>query len=223
MYLKNAMAIALSVLLLAGCDVSTPSQVVTQPIQLRDAVKTAVLDPARPDAAAAKLIADDYKRDGKGDGLSLVFSYAAGDPQDKAVAEKHARAWRALFVKHGVAQVKTEYVEMTDPQYLGRAIVSYTALSAEAPKDCGRITGYQGADVLESGEKYGMGCESETALSKMVVDPSDLMGKGGTPDDDSRRDGALVEKYKAGTPNPKMQGMSASSVGSSASSGGAGG
>jgi type IV pilus biogenesis protein CpaD/CtpE len=47
----------------------------------------------------------------------------------------------------------------------------------------------------------------------MVVRPDDLMGRAGAPDGDSRRQGALIEQYRSGTPNEKFESGNASEVG----------
>jgi hypothetical protein len=54
----------------------------------------------------------------------------------------------------------------------------------------------------------------KTAMSRMIVDPSDMKGRAGTQNNDSRRLGATVETYKSGKPNEPMKGFQASKVGS---------
>lgn len=216
---RHAAIVLLSTLMLGACDVSTPSQLSVRQVQLKEEVKTTTFDARSLDSDAINGIASDYSRNGRGK-VSLTLSYDASGAGAQMRAKKQATHWLNAFRQNGVNDMEVDYVAMTDSAYAGQAIVSYTALVASPPKDCGRIPGYQGAETLAGAEGYGIGCETAAMLSKMVADPSDLMGKAGTPDDDSRRQGAVVENYKLGKQNQKLQGMNASAIGSSGGGGG---
>jgi pilus biogenesis lipoprotein CpaD len=197
---------------LMGCDVSTPSQLNVRHIQLREAVKTETLDALHLDTSRVNIIADAYVRNGRGP-LSLTLSSLAGSAQQASDARKQGARYKEAFASYGVPDLKISYVTIEDPAYAGLAVVAYKSLVASPPKECGRIPGYQGSDTLQNMDQYDIGCETQSVMSRMIADPSDLMGKAGTPNEDSRRQGAAVEKYKSGKPNDKLNGLSASTIG----------
>jgi type IV pilus biogenesis protein CpaD/CtpE len=210
-------AALLSAALLAGCDMSTPSQVSLKPIEIRRSVKTETLDARHVDPSRAQSIADSYAVN-NGGSMTITVSYLKGNAKSAAAARKGGVAWKNLLVKDGVPQVSVDAVAVDDPAYAGKAVVAWPARLASAPKDCGRITGYRGAEPLGSVKTYAMGCETESILAKQIVNPDDLMGRGGLPGDESRRQGAVTDKYLSGKPNTKLNGVSASGT-----AGGAGG
>lgn len=205
-------AALVSILLLAGCDMATPSQISVRQIELRNSVKTETLDALRADPARAEVIAESYRRNGRGP-LSMTASYRADDQRDSAAVRKGGAAWRGLLLKNGIPAVNVDYVAVSDPAFADRAVLSWAATVASAPKDCGRIPGYQGAEDMSYAEKYSFGCETDAMIARQLSNPDDLRGRAGAPGNDAKRDGTLVDKYRSGTPNPKLQGINASSVG----------
>jgi type IV pilus biogenesis protein CpaD/CtpE len=105
------------------------------------------------------------------------------------------------------------YVGVEDPQFLSRAVISYPALQALPPDGCRRLTGYQGADSIEDVHNYRIGCEVKTAVSKMIVDSEDLMGRESGTASEARRQGTVVEGYMSGTPNEPLEGGRSSDIG----------
>jgi len=198
---------------LAACDVSVPSQLETGHIRLSEDTRTVSLNADKPDAAAARRIAADFRDNGRGD-MRLVMPYRSGDPLQETQARRLGREWQAAFAKGGVSGVTVDYVGVTDASLLKQAVVSYTVLAALPPAGCvQRLTGYQGADTLEDMHTYRMGCETRTALSKMIVNPEDLAGRSGSEQGDSRRHGAVTERYMSGEQMEPLQTTSASSIG----------
>lgn len=200
-----------AVLFLGACDNTTPSQLKTGQIRLQKEMKTVVLYPA--DGAKVEMVADDYHHNNKGP-MTAVMGYLSNNPLQEAEVRRQGNAYKQAFAKAGVKDIKIDYVGVTDPERTGYAVLSYPAMTAQAPDNCMPITGYDGADTRSVAENYAFGCETKTAISKMISRPEDLMGRAGSTNEDSRRAGTAVEKYKAGTPNTKMQGINASTVGS---------
>jgi type IV pilus biogenesis protein CpaD/CtpE len=109
-----------------------------------------------------------------------------------------------------------DYQVVKDAGQTRRGVLTYMAETAVPPRDCAPMLGYNGTDNRAALEDYKFGCESKTALSRMVVQPSDLMGHAGTAQNESRREGAVTENYKSGKPNePLKNAYTASTVGSS--------
>lgn len=201
-----------AVLLLSACDMTTPSQVETGHIRLQENMKTVTVHPATPDAAAASRIADDFKRNARGK-MTMVIPYKAGQPAEELQAKRYGNQWKQTMAKAGVKDMDVNFVGVDDPQFLTRAVISYPALQAMPPEGCRRLTGYQGADSIEDVHNYRIGCEVKTAVSKMIVDPEDLLGRDSAEISEARRQGAVVESYMSGAPNEPLQGGRSSDVG----------
>lgn len=201
-----------AVLLLSGCDMTTPSQVETGHIRLQENMKSVTVNPVRADARQVLSIADEYKRVSRGR-MSMVIPYKKGSPAEEVKARRQGKVWQQHFAKEGVHNMDISYVGIEDAQLLSRAVISYPALQALAPEGCRRLTGMQGADSLEDVHEYRMGCETKSAMSKMIVNPEDLLGRDSTEKADARRAGAVVEGYLSGTPNEPLDGGRASEVG----------
>jgi type IV pilus biogenesis protein CpaD/CtpE len=204
------LAVALS-LLLGACDTTTPSQIKTGDIRLQREMKTAVLYAV--EAEKVDMIADDFRQNGEGR-MRGVMGYLAGNPLQEAGVKRQGNAYKQAFASAGVKDLPVEYVGVNDKEKTGYLVVSYAALVARAPSDCMPITGYDGADSRSVVEGYAFGCETKTALSKMISRPADLLGRAGTTDGDARREGTIIERHKSGVPNTRMQGINASTVGS---------
>lgn len=201
-----------AVLLLSGCDMTTPSQVETGHIRLQEDMKSVTVNPVKADARQVLSIADEYKRVSRGK-MSMVIPYQKGSPAEEVKARRQGRDWQQHFAKEGIHTLDVSYVGVEDPRLLSQAVISYPALQAHAPEGCRRLTGVYGADSLEDVHAYRMGCETKSAISKMIVHPEDLLGRGNTEKADSRRAGTVVEGYLSGTPNEPLDGGRASDVG----------
>ncbi len=203
----------LSVLLLTGCDMTTPSQLETAQIRLGEEIKTVRIDPTQFDAATVDSIARDHSLNGRGP-VAVVVPYRSGSPMDEMDAKRQGKIWVQALQRKGIKNVTADYVGVEDKRLLNTAVISYPALSALPPEGCRRLTGYNGADSLEDVHGYRIGCETNTAFSKMIVDPQDLMGRAsGSGQSEARRQGGLVEGHMSGTPNERIQGGTASAIG----------
>ena len=204
-------AVAVSV---SACDVSTPSKMNISKIRVKNQMVTETFDATRIDNGAINYFAENFKKNGSGK-MTLTVSYLDGDRSLRVQAEKNGAMYKKAFQKRGVSNVSVVTVPIEDKQYADKLVVSYQALVALAPKNCASMPGHSGSDNLEGIDNYKFGCNTKMIMSKMVADPSDLLGKSGKGDIESRRAGATVESYKAGTPNEPIGGFNASSIGTS--------
>mgnify|MGYP003388102039 CR=1 FL=1 len=200
------------ILALSACEASTPSQVYTGKIHVKEQMVTETMDARRVDPGRLDIVANNINKNSKG-AVTVTVSYLTGDLVRPRVAEIQGASYKDALEARGITNVSVVTVPVTDAQYAGKAILAYRALTASTSKDCGRIPGYQGTDNLDAADHYQFGCDMQSAMSKMVADPSDLMGKAGTEDNDSRRAGATVETYASGKPNTPLKGFQASSIG----------
>lgn len=207
------------VLLLSACSMATPSQVKTGAIRIDDRMKTVSIDPAALTADQAGVIADDYHRNGRGK-MAVVVSYVRANPAARLKAERQSVKIAQAFASKGVRDMKVNMVAVNSANHAEQAVVSYMAVTALPGKNCTRMPGYQGSDTLDNSMEYAYGCETQMAISKMIVNPEDLLGRDGTPDGESRRHGTIVEKYKSGTQNGPLAGQINASDVSTAEGGG---
>lgn len=199
---------AVCALLLSACDVTTPSMVHTGEIQVKDVMKTATVDPAQINFESVEIIAKDYAMNGEGP-MRLVIPYQPGNPLEKVAAEAEGARYQRAFAAKGVKDFRISYTATVGPKAM--AVISYMALAAEPPRNCHHIPGYYGADAMKDvAGKRDIGCEIKSAQAHMIARPADLLGMPGVPQDDSRRQGAVVEKYKAGVRNTELGGLTAS-------------
>lgn len=215
---KFALLAAVAMMMpLSACDVSTPSKVSVSPIRLKEQDAVFTLDAAHMDAGRIAKLSDDYHQKGRGP-MNLVMPYPEGaSPDQISAARARGEAWQKAFARQGIADVGLTLVPLASGEAgAGSLIMRYKSLAALPPKNCERLPGHQGAEDLNGSDTYSFGCETNTAISKMIADPSDLDGKeSASQDGESRRAGTVVEKYKAGTPNEPLKGFTASTVGQS--------
>ncbi|MBI3440776.1 MAG: hypothetical protein HY052_03060 [Proteobacteria bacterium] len=209
-----SLAIALigSLMALSACDVSTPSHVTTGKIQVHEQMVAKTLDAGHVDMASVSRIADHFIQTGKGE-MVLTIPYLPGYPSSADRAEQRGSDYKKAFRQRGVSAFSVVTVPVKDRKYMSKAVVTYSAMTATPSEGCSALPGGQGADNMETIDEYRFGCDMQTALSRMIVDPSDLLGKAGTQNNDSRRSGPIIDPYKAGTPNQQMKGYQASGIG----------
>ena len=210
--MKKTLLLAFCLMALGACDVSTPSQIGIGQIRLQESVRTEVVDVHAVDLARVNILSDDYQRNGEG-GMRLIVSYLNNGRDALVTAQKQGEAYRKAFAHRGVSSLDISYVATSVQEEAGVGLVSYTVLAALPPEKCKiPIPGSQGSETVDNAMAYEIGCENQAALSRMISQPRDLEGRGGTPDGDSRRQSEVVEKYRSGEPNEKIEGFNASEI-----------
>lgn len=151
--------------------------------------------------------AKDYKKSARGP-MDVAVTY---DPLSKAPtardASKLSRQLKESFARNGVKDVKVGVLPIAQgegPQVL----VSYAAYEALPPKDCTLMTGLRDTEVGPETD-YKLGCSVESSMTQQIR-PKDLAGRGETGGSDGRRASNIIEKYRTGEPNEKLEGESAS-------------
>lgn len=208
--LTSAFAV-ICALAVAGCDITTPSQLRTGNIRLQQDVTTVTLAADDVDENRMRLLADDYRMTARGP-MSVTIAYKQTDALDKTVQQGRGEKIKRLLAANGLRDVSVDYVGVDDSALQGRTVITYKALQAKPPEDCTRMTGYQGAETLDALEKYQMGCESKTAMGRMIADPNDLSGVAGDLGATSRSAGTLLETYQSGKPAERFYPLSTAST-----------
>lgn len=205
--MKKAALVVLAVLSLSACDTMIPSHMETGSIRVKEDM--AVEEVSADDTVKIAAVAERYRRTAQG-GMKITASWLSSDPASRTDAERSLDKLNAAFIAKGLPRSALASVAVEDAKDAGKMIVSYPALAALPPKGCAPVTGDRVADV----DAYSFGCDTKAAMSKMVSDPSDFLGKKAAGEEDSRRSGAAVDNHKSGKPNAPLKGYTASDVGS---------
>lgn len=205
--LLSLVSVLLGVLSLSACDVSAPSKISLGKIRIQEQMVALPLE-----GAQVPKVAEQFTRTGKGD-MTITISYMAREGGSRMRAEAQGDTYRKMFSQYGVSNIAVVTVPVSSRKDAEKSVVTYMASVALPPEGCHGMPGHLGAGNIAAADGYNFGCDTQTAVSKMIADPSDLMGKPGTQNGDSQRNGTIIEPYKAGTPNEQMKGFQASGIG----------
>jgi len=207
--LASAVALSLSV---TACDLSTPSRLNIGKITVSNKIVSKSFDLSKIDEPMIREMVDDIKTAGE-DSATINISYFKGDDSNMQLMMQEAKVVKEKFISFGVHNVSVVSIPVDEQRNIGKLVIYYKTKVAEAPDECTEMVGIKGAGDNTEMEDYSVGCSYKTAVSKMIADPDDLLGYEKASDIESRRVGATVEKYKAGVPNEKINGYSASDYG----------
>ena len=196
-------------LMVSACDISTPSQVLTAKLAIKNEMVTEIFPSDHVDSSHVEVTARKIMRNGNHD-VVMTIPYLPGHG---AAAANLGAAYKNAFALQGVTHFTVALVVMNGTEDAGLPVVSYHAAVASQQGGCTRIPGYEGSDNMDEADRYRFGCETQAEFGKMVADPADLLGRAPSSEADSRRNGIIIDPYQAGTPNQPLKGMSASSIG----------
>lgn len=211
-------AIASLVLLagLTGCSVESESWMNQSRVEVTDDQFTDTIPTSEIDTGVINAIANYHYRYGNGP-IAAVVSY---DPRSKintrGKAEAAAAKLRKGFAARGVKEFKVDVASSPATGDASTTLVSFPAVVANAPQDCGMMPGYNNPGDIQSdpGAKaqYNFGCTIETLMARQVARPSDLLGKDGfeTQSDGRRGERVLSTRgYYGDKPNEDLKGLTA--------------
>ena len=191
----------------AGCSekLSTPSIVSNERVELHSETVMGHMPYEEVDEITLVTLAHGYKKYGTGP-LELTMTYDPGS--NGSIGPTISAALKAVqesLARKGVLNVKTDAIPAAgEPQTL---IVSYDAVTAHAPANCGVMPGLEDKTTTRFISDYRLGCGIETMLAKQIARPADLRGTGVVGPTDGRRGAIVVEGYRVGTPNERIEGV----------------
>ncbi len=195
-------------LMASACNPVTPSRVTTSQIRVRKQMITKTIDADRVDNNSVGVLSEDILQNGNTD-VSLTIPYMRGH---YAAAVRLGKAYKRAFAAAGVTHFSVAPVVVGDLQDTRHAVLSYQGLVALPPASCTSLPGQNGGVSLPDSESYRYDCMTQTELSKMIADPSDLLGRQPRTQFDSRRNGQMIDPYMKGTQNKPIQGYNASGL-----------
>ncbi|HPQ50872.1 MAG: hypothetical protein KDJ26_06185 [Alphaproteobacteria bacterium] len=202
---------------LSGCSVESDSWINSSRLEIHEDQFTDTFETKKLDEQTLRAIAVYHQRYGNGP-LMVSVSY---DPKSSRNTQALARNESARIVS-GLRQNGVEDIQMTTTAVSGlgdvsNTVVTFAALTAQAPTGCGMIPGYTGlpeASTKTEGEPdYRYGCTVETLIARQVTRPSDLLGKPGFETNaDGNRQANVVDGrgYYGLSANPDLGGETAS-------------
>lgn len=198
--------LAASALALGGCaKLDMPSRVTERPIILEADHYSQTYKTAQVGTTQLDEIAHTYRQYGNGQ-AELYVSY---DPYSKKNTAMKAsdQLHRIVTALHNrqMGDIKGSILAVDYSGDESDMVVGYSSVRAQAPEDCGMMPGADAARV-ELDPDYKLGCSVKTLVARQVARPADLAGR--APDmsgGDGRRSGAVVERYRTGTPYEQLR------------------
>ncbi len=220
--MRNTFKILLCMTILAGtsaCTLDEPTWVNPNRVEVHEEGYTDTFATETLDNATLRAIGVNYYRYGNGP-MDVAVSYNSSSKNNsKSNALKQAQRIEKELRRQGVNDLRISTTESSDNSDSSSTLVSFPALTAKAPQDCGVMPGYADAQTAapsnaEGTHKgYAIGCTVETLMAKQVVRPGDLLGRPGFETDaDGLRQERVIWKrgYYSERSNPPLEGESAS-------------
>lgn len=162
------------------------------------------------DADYVRALGKHYNRYGDGP-VDLTVAYDPKSRQNTAMYASNAMAQLVRdFRKNGIADVEARITPVNGLGDEAQVLVSFESYSAHAPKDCGKMAGYDDT-TLDVDPEYRYGCTIETVFAKQIARPKDLKGQEQTDElTDGRRSSNVIEIHRTGVPNEPLGGESSS-------------
>ncbi len=158
-------------------------------------------------------IAADYQRNGNNGPISLMVQYDPASSQNTAMnATNHAVKIAKSLREAGVKDISTEIMPVNDVGDHSKTLVTYDRFSAHAPTGCdGMMPGLDNTRTdWKAVKDYQFGCSVETTIAKQIARPKDLLGTDGFDGvSDGRRASNIIDQYRTGIPNEKLEGQRA--------------
>ena len=196
------------VLSAAGCSnrLTTPTNLSNERVELQSETVMGHMPYHEVDEITLVSVAHSYKKYGVSP-LELTMTYDPNDQKSKTnIVSKALDELKASLAKKGLTNVKTDIIPAAgEPQTL---IISYDAVTAHAPSNCGTMPGLRDKKTTRFLNDYKLGCGIESMLAQQIARPADLMGNGSIAEhSDGRRGAIVVEGYRIGAPNERIEGV----------------
>ena len=209
--LMTVAAMAASPLAIAACSMDKPTWVNSQRVELHQSSETTRLSVSDIDEAKLADIAAHYRSSGDGP----VYVTVTYDPKSKSntamKASGEAARISTYLRRKGASEVTSDILPVSSSGNSSEALITYDAVTAHAPRDCGAMGGLDGGET-HSDEDYKYGCTIEMQLARQIANPKDLKGRDGLrPEEaDGRRQANIIEVHRTGARNAALEGESAS-------------
>lgn len=150
-----------------------------------------------------------YEQSGRGP-LQAAVTYDPGSSSNTAKkASGKARVIADALHANGVDDVDVSIMPVVGQGDESQVLFSYDSYKV-TPPDCALMPGMETTSI-DPDPTYRLGCSVSTVLAKQIARPKDLAGQvDANTTSDGRRAAKIVEIYRAGSKDKKLEGESAS-------------
>lgn len=203
----------LGVIVLGGCDTlvygGNPTQLTTGRAETYRDQFALEKNTAAISEGDITRISRDYWARGESP-LQLMVTYDPNSKSNTAMkASQSAERISGMLRAKSVRKIETEIMPVQDSGDLSTTLISYDAINARPPSECGETLDMDFADQ-SVGEDYTLGCSVHTYVSRQIARPKDLLGQDDMDNGDGRMISNSLEPYMSGMPNPELKGEVAS-------------
>ena len=195
---------------LSGCEMYAPGNLSTEKIQVQQDSFFSNIPANQVDDLYISGLARHYNKHGD-QPMKITVTYDPKNYRNSAMKanQRGLSIVRRLRAK-GVRDIKMDILPVTGQGDVSRVLVSYDSYTALAPEGCTTMPGVEDKEI-EPDKEYKLGCTIDTLLAKQVARPKDLAGRA---NEDTTTDGRsatnIVDVYRSGAKNEKLDGESAS-------------
>ncbi len=188
----------------SACTLTNESMINEQKLQARVEAQEYILE----DDQDIQYVADLYKRGGQ-DSVRIISTYTDGNAH---IAKDNAVSAASRLKALGVRNVSADAISGAD----NVTLANFEMLNVAAHKSClpipGKVKTIDGFGL----EGYRLGCEIDNNVGKQIANMADLEGRvpdsGFYKDNDGRQAANVVDEYRKGETNPRLQGLSSSDI-----------
>lgn len=209
---KNIFLIGVCAVALSACgDMHHPTFITPHRAQVTTSSFEDNVPASSVDAAFIESLAEAYRRAGQG-ALDVTVTY---DPRSSINTAMNAGNRAASIARalqgQGISNSNVSTLPVHNQGSDSRVLVSFSKLTSSAPRGCEALMTGVDDPTYEINEQYRLGCTIEAYRARQTR-PVDLAGR--APPEitatDGRRSGNIIEPYRAGAKNEKLEGESAS-------------
>ncbi len=201
---------------LTGCSVESKAWVNENRMEIQEDQFTDTFETQKLDDATLRAIAVYHSRYGNGPLMASVSYDPKSSRNTLAKAKSEAARIVSELHRNGVEDVRISTAAVPGIGDVSNTVMSFEALTAQAPTGCGMMPGYYKPEDIQSeangDPQYRYGCTIETLIARQVTRPSDMLGKAGFETDaDGHRQTNVMEGrgYYGLSANPDLSGETA--------------
>lgn len=202
--IKNFMSLCVLLVTLSACTQTEPTRVNEAPMLSKLSASETIIrnDNDLHDVAAL------WDRSGQ----SPVHLIATYRPGDEGVAKRNAQTAADRLKNLGVKDVDVNLL----PAAQNTIIAQMKTLTAGAVSGCTKTPETGDVDKNYDYHDYRLGCGVDKYMGMQVAKTRDLEGRvpgqGYDTNSDAQRQGAIVDTYRSGKPNEKLEGLNSSEI-----------
>lgn len=202
---------------LTGCSVESESWMNGQRVEIHEDQFSDTFETSKLDDEMLRAVAVYHQRYGNGPLVASVSYDPKSNKNNRLKAERESKRIAGILNRNGVDNIQIGTTAAAGSGDVSTTVVTFAAMTAQAPAGCGMMPGYYGPNDIQSKASgqpdYRFGCSVETLIARQVTRPSDLLGKNGFETDaDGRRQANVVGNrgYYGDKSNPDLGGEQAS-------------